>query len=219
MDLAVLAEYCALEMSKYRRRESYDDCYCLEVLRRALLLRSNDAFILLLNLFAPSVRLWLRRHPSREAALRHWDENSYVNDTFRRFWQSMSNQALEFASLASALQYLHLCLNSVVLDNLRTYARKELVALPDYDSPDDQPTEDTYHVNELWDIIESILNNPRELRVIYLLYHCGLKPREIIAHCPGEFVSEQEIYRLTRNSLDRLKRNSDKIRWKFGYEG
>jgi hypothetical protein len=58
----------------------------------------------------------------------------------------------------------------------------------------------------------------RERRAIYLLYHRGLKPKEIVLRCPGEFANEQEIYRLRRNGLERLRRNSDKLLHKLGWQ-
>jgi hypothetical protein len=76
-------------------------------------------------------------------------------------------------------------------------------------------TEDEYNSYELWEIIKSLLPNDRERRLAYLLYHCGLKSREIIHYCPDEFSDVQEIYRLTRNITERLIRNRDQIRWRL----
>jgi integrase len=221
MNLTTLMGRCSLEMSKYRRRASSDDCYCLEIFRRALVQRRADAWDALYAQFYESVCHWFRRHPYREAALRYDTEKSYVDDTFKRFWQWANKQPnLEFTSLAGALKSLHLCLNCAIMDTLRTYARPKEETFPDYGTLDDCTllVEDSYHQDEWWSVVESILINPREQRVIYLLYHCGLKPREIIQHCPGEFADEQEIYRLTRNSLDRLRRNADKLRWKLSVD-
>jgi hypothetical protein len=36
--------------------------------------------------------------------------------------------------------------------------------------------------------------------------------------CPGEFADEQEIYRIRRNGLDRLKRNADQLLHKLGWQ-
>ena len=62
------------------------------------------------------------------------------------------------------------------------------------------------------------MTNERERRVIYLLYHCGLKPREIVTRCPDEFTTEREIYRLRRNSLERLKRHQEKLVYRLGWK-
>ena len=61
-----------------------------------------------------------------------------------------------------------------------------------------------------------MFSKPKERRLIYLLFLCGLKPREIMRYCPLEFTDVQEIYRLQRNIMDRLMRNADQIRWLLG---
>ncbi len=76
-------------------------------------------------------------------------------------------------------------------------------------------TEDDYEDQDLWEVIESLLQNERERRLAYLLYHCGLKPRDIVRYRPEEFSDVQEIYRLTRNIMERLLRNCDQIRWRL----
>ena len=39
-----------------------------------------------------------------------------------------------------------------------------------------------------------------------------------VLRCPGEFAHECEIYRLRRNGLDRLKRNSNTLLHKLGWQ-
>lgn len=218
MSLAALVDRCSLEMNKFRRREPSDDQYCLEIFRRALQHKQDDAWEVLYTQFHETVRLWFRGHEFREAALRHEpQEQSYIDDAFKRFWQWTSNQQLEFHSLAAALRSLYLCLNSSIMDTLRSYARPKEEPIPEYATLNGPNVlvEDVYLQGEWWLVIESILENEREQRVIFLLYNDGLKPKEIMLRCPGEFESEQEIYRITRNALDRLRRNRDKIRWKL----
>jgi DNA-directed RNA polymerase specialized sigma24 family protein len=218
MSLEALAHRSVLEMRKFRRKEPCDDQYCMELFRRALVQQDEEAWSIVYGQWQESVRHWFRCDASRPVALRHEDEQNYIDDTFKRFWQSVKTQQLEFSSLASALRYLRLCLNSVIIDTLRTYARKNVQGLPEPGAQDDLVVEDSYHEGEWWSVIESILTDPRERRAIYLLYHCGLKPKEIVQRCPGEFADEQEIYRLRRNGLERLRRNSDKLLHKLGWQ-
>ena len=49
----------------------------------------------------------------------------------------------------------------------------------------------------------------------YLLYYCGLKPREIVRLLPDEFSNVYEIYRTYRNIDERLKRNTNRLRWRL----
>jgi DNA-directed RNA polymerase specialized sigma24 family protein len=212
MSLSELADRCASEISRYSHKEEYDDTYCLEIFRRALLLHDDAAWELLQSRFTPTVSSWVRRHPSREAAYRHNSEENYVALAFARFWvASVNNSRLEFNSLAAALRFLHACLNTAILDTLRTYSRPNIVPLPDPGFPEEPVSEDEDDGGELWDVIRDMLPNAREQRLAYLLYHCGLKPREILQRCPGEFSNVQEIYRLTRNIMERLMRNKERL--------
>ncbi|EFH90352.1 conserved hypothetical protein [Ktedonobacter racemifer DSM 44963] len=219
MTLAELVTCCNQEMARYRRKEPSNDQYSLEILRRAVVNRDEQAWLVLQRLFSDNIRLWMGRHPNREAALRHESEQSYIDDTFRRFWQAVSDQKLRFSTLGGALSYLHLCLNCAIMDTLRAFSRSHIEPLPDYgQGGHEEPfVEDRYHENELWDIIKTILPGEKEQRIAYLHFHCNLKPREIIHYCPGEFSGEDEIYRLKRNIMERILRNSDKIRWRMSY--
>ncbi len=177
------------------------------------MLRDDDAWTFLQRQFSENTRIWLSRHPGRDAALRYEGEQSYIDEAFRRFWQAISERQLMFNTLASALSYLHFCLNSAIMDALRAFSRPREEPLPDYGQSDKEElvVEDFYQENELWEIIEGLLAGEKEKRVAYLHFHCNLKPREIMRYCPGEFGSESEIYRLKRNIMERILRNVDKI--------
>ena len=75
--------------------------------------------------------------------------------------------------------------------------------------------EDSHEAGEVWEAIRGLLPDEREQRVAYLLYHCGLKPREIVSFCPQEFSEVREVYRLRRNIVHRLLRNAASIRWRL----
>lgn len=217
MSLTDLVECCIYEMNKYRNKEVSNDRYCLEIFRRAVLLRNDDAWTFLLRQFNENVRAWLSRHPSRDVALHYDSGQSYIDEAFRRFWQSVSEQQLTFTTLASALSYLHLCLNCAIMDTLRAFSRPREEPIPDYGQSDNEElfVEDSYQEGELWDVIEGLLSGEKEKRVAYLHFYCNLKPREIIRYCPDEFSNEGEIYRLKRNIMERILRNIDKIRWRL----
>lgn len=216
MTLRELSECSQRELNRYRRREPSNDKYCLEIFHRAVVDRDSQAWAVLQHQFNESVRLWISRHPHREAALRHEDEQSYIDDAFARFWRALSEQRLTFSTLAAALNYLHLCLNCAIMDTLRAYSRSREEPIPDYGHPDEPPFEDVYLESELWDVMQKLLPGAKERRVAYLHFHCNLKPREIVRYCPSEFSNEDEIYRLKRNIMERILRNADKIRWRLG---
>lgn len=58
--------------------------------------------------------------------------------------------------------------------------------------------------NEVWEMLQTALPDSRSRRLAYLLYHSGLKPREIVRLCPQEWSDIQEIYRLRRNIIARI---------------
>ncbi len=75
--------------------------------------------------------------------------------------------------------------------------------------------EDVTCSSELWDILKGILPNQREQRLAYLLFQCGLKPREIVHVCSPEWSSVQEIYVLRRTIMERVLRKVDFLRWRL----
>jgi len=70
----------------------------------------------------------------------------------------------------------------------------------------------------VWEILQRVLPSEREQRLAYLLYHCNLKPREIVRFCQEEWPDVQEIYRLRLNILEQLLRNTDQLRWRFNLQ-
>lgn len=216
MSLEALRECSVREMTNYRRKLPSDDSYCLEILRRAIELRDESAWQALQRQFSDNVHVWLNGHSHKELALRYENDQTYIDDAFRRFWQAVSDQSMSFSTIAGALSYLRLCLHCAIMDTLRAFARNNIEQIPEHGHPAEPQTEDTYHESELWQTIRDLLPSEKERRVAYLHFHCNLKPREIIRFCPNEFQNEEEIYRLKRNIMERIMRNAPKIRWKLG---
>lgn len=59
--------------------------------------------------------------------------------------------------------------------------------------------------DQVWEGLQRVLPSERERRLAYLLYHCGLRPREIVRSLPQEWSEIQEIYRLRRDILERSR--------------
>jgi TIR domain len=70
----------------------------------------------------------------------------------------------------------------------------------------------------LWDVMAAALPDEREQRLAYLLYYCGLKPREIARLLPEEFKNIQEVYQLNRSILQG-RRTKDELRWFLNSDG
>jgi len=130
---------------------------------------------------------------------------------FERFWQATVQQRIVFKTLGGALAYLRASLYGAILDTLRTYSRPREVSLPEPGEVGEPQVKDQAASLELWEVLRSMLPSEREQRLAYLLYHCGLGPREIVRFCPQEWNDVQEIYRLRRTILERLLRNANQL--------
>ena len=216
MSLSALADRSMSEINNYRRGEPTNGQYSLEIFRRAMLEHDNDAWDLLINRFQGFLLAAFRRHPGSEAATHLDSPENYVARAFARFWvAAVHNQQVTFTSLGAALRFLRLCLNSAILDMLRSYTPTREVPLPEPGFAGEPAVEDQDDGSELWEVIRTMLPSERERRLAFLLYHCNLRPREIVRRCPHEFSDVNEIYRLRRNIVDRLKRNADVIHWRL----
>jgi len=217
---AALAERRGGEALVDRLNESRQDQEGLELFQRALSQSDDEAWSLLIERFQGLVMAWVRNHSRHELAYHYYSPEYYVALAFERFWQATArNRSLTFTSLESALSYLKASLNGAILDTLRSYARPEVpLPEPGYLYPVELIAEDSISEYDLWDVIKNLIPTPREQRVAYLLFHCGLKPREIVQFCSDEFPDVREIHRLRRNVVERLLRHADTIRWRLSDE-
>lgn len=216
---AALAEQCLLQLYAYRRGEPCDESYGLELFRRATVECDAEAWVWVQRSFSDTVLAWLRCHSNRAAACCLESEANYVALAFERFWQATTlSQQVAFKTLAAALRYLRASLHGAILDTLRAYSRPKEVALPEPGEPGEPFLEEQEEASEVWEVLQGMLPSRRERRLGYLLYHCGLKPREIVRFCPQEWHDVQEIYRLRRSILERLIRNADQLRWRLSQQ-
>ncbi len=216
MSLPVLAAHCVRELNTYRRGEPCTDMYGVELLRRATMQDDQEAWAWVHHCFGGVVLNWLRCHPKRVHACRLESEEHYVALAFERFWHSTtSNQRVEFNTLAAALRYLRASLHSAILDTLRAYTRPREITLPEPGEPGEPHMEDVTCSSDVWDILKTLFSKPREVRLAYLLFHCGLKPREIVHFCPQEFDDVREVYGLRCTIMERVLQNTDLLRWRL----
>jgi hypothetical protein len=208
------------ETTTVRAKESASEPTGLELFHRALTQHTDEAWNVLVERFQGLVMAWVRNHARRDIAYRYHNPEYYVALAFERFWQATTrNQFLTFSSLEAALSYLKASLNGAILDTLRSYARPEVpLPEPGHPHPAELTSEDCTYEHSIWDAIRNLIPAPREQRVAYLLFHCGLKPREIIQFCASEFPDVREIHRLRRNIVERLLRHADTIRWRLSDE-
>ena len=216
MSCIELASHCVGEIHNFRRGELSSEKYSVELLRRATVQGEQEARVWIQQCFSELVLSWLHNHPERKAACELDSEENYVARTFERFWQATAlTQHIEFNSLAGALHYLQTCLNGAVIDTLRANSLSKEIPLQEPNEPGELQSEDNFESNDVWDSLKKVIPNGKEQRLAYLLFHCGLKPRQILLFCPQEFSDLHEIYRLRSNLMNRLARNADLLRWQL----
>ena len=212
----MLAAQCLREIDTFHRGEPCTDTSSVELVRCATLQKDQEARAWVHHCFGGVVRSWLRGHPSREAACRLESEEHYVALAFERFWQVTTlSQQVELGTLDEVLRYLRASLHGAIVDRLRAYARPREIPFPESGAREEPHAQDTSDSIGLWEIVQTLLPNLREQRVASLLFHAGLKPREIVSFCSQEFPDIQEIYHLRRTILERLLRNADTLRWQL----
>jgi hypothetical protein len=210
LSIEALVKHCSREIENYRCGEPWNDEYGLELLRRAIVQEDEEAWKWVQHCFSGLVRSWLHRHPKRDIACRQDSEENYVVQTFERFWQATTlTRHVEFMTLAAALQYLRASLNGVILDTLRTYARPEEVTLPEIGEAGELQVVNTTDSSEVWETLLTMLSNERELRLAYLLFNCGLIPKDIVYSYSQEFNNVREISHLRHSIFEQLLHRGD----------
>jgi hypothetical protein len=218
MSVEELANRCMDEIKRFQCGEPSNDLYGIELFGRALKRLDPLAWEIVQQRFSDMMHGWIYQHPMRHIACRFDSEENYVAQAFARFWQATSgNPKIEFTTLAAILRYLRASLNGTILDALRAYSRPREMPLPEPGAAEGLFGEEQDDNRELWEAIQSVLPDKRQRRVAYLLFHCHLKPRQVVQFCPDEFRDVGEIYRLRRNIFERLLRNADHIRWRLDH--
>lgn len=181
------------------------DGYYLEKFRRAFKERNLGAQRWLQHRLGAVVLDWVHDHPRKELACRLHTEEYYVIQTFKRCWQSsLHHEGFEFGAMADVLYYLRVCLNGIILDELRGYSRPDRTLLVKSDVARESNSDGDDSGHEVWRVIEGKLPDARERRLAYLLFYCAFRPVEIVRRCPREFNDVREVSRLRRDIMELL---------------
>ena len=155
----------------------------------------------------------IRRHPAW--VINTESEDYWVNRAFERFWCAVTPDRLcLFPSLGPLLRYLQMCTHSVVIDEMRSRRRNqhELLSETTNGLPHNKGAEDAMvarlSASELWNAVASELHDEPERLVASLSLLRGMKPAQVQALHPEHFVDAADVYRVKRNVLERLRRNS-----------
>ncbi|GER92063.1 hypothetical protein KDW_62250 [Dictyobacter vulcani] len=137
-----------------------------------------------------------------------------VNAAFAKFAQALTPTKIgNFETLAAILKYLKLCVHSVVADEVRVRQSRQYedtLESIEHEPASDDPADDVVanlSAQDLWKIILQEVHSEEERVLIYEAYVHGMKPGEICSLHPRYFASVDDVYRIKRNVLERLRRN------------
>ena len=214
LSIADLARHCSEETRKFLKQSVSNDCYCLEIFRRAIVKRDDEAWSCIYQQYAPLVLTWITQHQSAVPLLGQDGSAPLVNAAFAKFSQALTPAKMDnFDSLAAILKYLKMCVHSVVADEVRSrQARQyeETLESLEHEPAIDDPSDDvvaSISAQHLWQVIQEELNSEEERVLIYLAYIQGMKPGEICSQHRRLFPTVDGVYRIKRNVLERLRRN------------
>jgi len=123
MSIAVLTDQCMIEINHYNAGVLLSGRYYQELLFRAILHGDHDAWNAVQQCLKVPLRGWMVCHPKREAACRLDNVENYITQAIVRFHKAAILQQVDYWRLPSALEYLRVSLNSVLLDALREATR------------------------------------------------------------------------------------------------
>jgi DNA-directed RNA polymerase specialized sigma24 family protein len=206
-----LCRRCREETARYRRGDAHDDRYCFEMIARAIRDRDERCWTEVYALFSEQVLAWCRR-----AAGDQDDPEELLALTWEKFLRGYTPAKLAAASgVAAALQYLKMCARSVAIDRARARrVEQPLDAAADIAPGSVEQDSAAVEQADLWRLVAGHLHDDRERLVVRLTYVEGLKPAEVQAAAPELFPDVREVYRVTRNILDRLRRSTAMHEWR-----
>jgi hypothetical protein len=157
---------------------------------------------------------WVKRHPAYPSS---GEEVQYfVNRAFERLWAALTpDKFRQFQHPKSVLRYLQMCVNSVILDEVRVGEQALVASQTDAASHEDRARSSTIEdkapalvkQKEFWAEIKARLRNEKERRVAYGSFVLALKPQEILVQHRDTFHDVREIYRIKGRVLARLARD------------
>lgn len=212
LPLRELIEACEEQNRRRASGEPNRDVFSRELFRRAICERDPAAWEGLFTLYRGLVASWVRQHPASE---RIHEREDCVNLVFERFWVAIGpDRFAEFPSVAALLKYLKMCVHTVLIDEVRARraAQQALAAWPVEEGVASGPDVSVLATGrladgELWGLISQEVVDETERFLLYLSAALDLSPRQIYARYPQVFPSVQDVYRMKRNVLDRLRRS------------
>ena len=217
LHIDALAGYCA-DASQKRLRDEL--IYCYEIFRRAFDTTDEAAWAALSKQYHTLICSWVvkfaaGRFDSDEVA-------DLANDALAKFWRTLSTKlplATHFKDTPQLLSYLNRCTVSVVYDvNRRQQSRDRISQMATLEAalPQHTPTIEvqisaeegrTAQITSVRRWVDQHVTDEQEQLLLTLLFEEGLKPREVVTHCPEQFPDIRSVRRVRERILKRARRS------------
>jgi len=227
MSLEELRSHVQEQTERFRGGQPHDDNYCLELFRRAIVDGDDASWRALHDAFQPQVLRWCRRAGiDKQVSAEHLAALAW-----EKFWRSFKRNKLEQAQNVAAIQrYLKMCARSAAIDWLReqkTWEGRlerssvgqvsgELISgeslVDGHPSPEEAIMRQV-DTQSFWQIVRGYIANDQDRALVQLKYSIGLSSAEIQLRRPDLFPSVDDVYRGSRNFLDRLRRSPVLLAW------
>jgi hypothetical protein len=230
LSTADLATTCCNEMDRYQQQKKSNQVYCLELFRRALASKQEDAWERLLNgCIADHVHGCFYGHPRWQLAHRYQQAEFYVVESFLRLWRSSLGHVLRIESLGEMLSLLARCLHCAIMEEIRLWeppnargraanapAPEDTQHWPAHTTPSAEPmsasdpSEDAImreRVREVWECAKT----QYERRIFTLRWRLGYTPQEMAKRWPKHYPSPSKISETLQNILARYYRRRRKL--------
>ena len=218
VSLRDLAEACAESQrsstSQTRSAANAAPDACLELFRRAIKERDQEAWSLIYEQYRRIVFSWVSRNPVFYATGE--SAEYFAQDAFMRMWRHLTPEKYDrLTNMRSLMAYLKMCVNSTLIDFMRRQDQPTEELHESLPHPDNASTVERMDRGQLWQLVSSQVQNDKEWLVVRGLFVWGYKPNELSEKYDSVFRDVKEVYTIRENVMNRLRRDR-RIRELFG---
>ncbi|SRR6266699_2824308 len=212
LPVATLMQQARCDIARYLAdRQPNEDPHTFELFRRAIVESDQDAWTALYDLYQFLVRNWIANRLAGDVSADVCE--ALTNDAFVKFFRAVDAKRFEgFDSILGLLAYLRMCARSVAADYRRsqhTHQAEEPAEYLDHEVVLADPAEEVMahlFASEIWEVIGTNINEQERL-VLQVTCVLGWPARTLQRLSPAQFPTVDDIYRIKRNVLERLRRN------------
>jgi len=217
LPLTELARRCAEETERFRARLKDDSRFCFELFRRAISERDQYAWDMICKQYRPLMTdWWVKPHRGFRAVGEDLDQ--IINRTYEKFWSALTPEKFNrFSDLKPLLNYLKMCVDSVIVDQSRKVDPPSQYPVDDESpiwgrdpnpAPEEQMLDDEKR-RAFWGWVNAHLHDEKERLMVYGSFELDLKPQEIFDKFQNLFRDVDEVYTIKQNVINRLRRDPD----------